>query len=192
MEIRLLTIEEMPQALKIATGVFDYCLRNNMQDAQSIASFEQYANEANVRQLMEQGRLTIWGAFEMGHMVAMSGMQSEGHITMLYVLPVYQRHGYGKELLLAMRKYAKSRYELPMVTVTAMPAWTAAYFRRWKFADMNPMQNGMVPYVYLQAKSIQEVSYEIKQIPAGAFIGVTVGGLALCALVAFGYMLTVL
>lgn len=163
-----------------------------MQFPQNIASFEQYANAENVRQLMEQGRLTLWGAFEMGHMVAMSGMQSEGHITMLYVLPVYQRHEYGKELLLAMRKYAKSRYDLPNVTVTAMPAWTAAYFRRQKFIDMNPVQDSMVPYVYLQAKSIQEISYEKKEIPAGAFIGTTVGGLAVCMLVAFIYMLTVL
>lgn len=192
MEIKLLTIDEIPQALKIATGVFDYCLRNSMQFPQNIASFEQYANAENVRQLMEQGRLTLWGAFEVGHMVAMSGMQSEGHITMLYVLPVYQRHEYGKELLLTMRKYAKSRYDLPNVTVTAMPAWTAAYFRRQKFTDMSPVQDSMVPYVYLQAKSIQEISYEKKEIPACAFIGTTVGGLAVCMLVAFIYMLTVL
>lgn len=192
MEIRILTMDEMPQAVGIARGVFDYCLRKSTQYPQNITSFEQYANEVNVRLLMEQGRLTLWGAFEMGRMVAMSGMQSEGHITMLYVLPIYQRRGYGRELLLAMRKYAKSRYNLPMVTVTAMPAWTAAYFRRQRFIDMNPMQADMVPYVYLRAKSIQEISYEQKKIPSGIFIGTTVGGLALCMLVAFIYMLTVL
>ena len=31
----------------------------------------------------------MWGIFEQGHMIAMSGMQKEGHITMLYVCLLY-------------------------------------------------------------------------------------------------------
>lgn len=190
MEIKLLTINEMPQALQIARGVFDYCLRKSIPDPENIAGFEAYANEENVRSLMEQGRLLLWAAYEMGHMVAMSGMQSEGHITMLYVLPVYQRRGCGRQLLLAMRKHARSQYGLPVVTVTAMPAWTASYFQRQRFTALDPMQVTMAPYVYMQAKSIYEISYEKKQVPAGAFIGTAVGGLAASMFVAFLFMAT--
>lgn len=188
MEIKLLTMDEMPQALQIACGVFDYCLRNSIPDPENIAGFEAYANEENVRSLMEQGRLLLWGAYEMGQMVAMSGMQSEGHITMLYVLPVYQRHGYGKELLLSMRRYAGSRYGLKVVTVTAMPAWTASYFRRRRFTAMDPAQMTMAPYVYMQAKSIHEIRYETKRIPAPAVLGTALGGVGVCLVVAFLFM----
>lgn len=188
MEIKQLTMNEMPQALQIARGVFDYCLRNSIPYPGNIAGFEAYANEGNVRSLMEQGRLLLWGAYEMGQMVAMSGMQSEGHITMLYVLPVYQRHGYGRELLLAMRRYAGSEYNLPTVTLTAMPAWTASYFQRRRFSPMDPAQMTMAPYVYMQAKSIREIRYETKHIPLPAMLGTVLGGAGVCLVVAFLFM----
>lgn len=188
MEIRLLTINEMPRALEIARGVFRYCLQNSIPNPENIAGFEAYASEENVASLMGQGRLLLWGAFELGQMVAMSGMQSEGHITMLYVLPVYQRHGYGKELLLEMRRCAGSRFHLYTVTTTALPAWTASYFQRRRFAVMDPGQPAMAPYVYLQAKSIREIRYETKHIPLPAVLGTALGGVAACLAVAFLFM----
>ena len=45
-------------------------------------------------------------------MIAMSGMQKEGHITMLYVLPVFQRRGCGRCLLEEMKAYAANQYQL--------------------------------------------------------------------------------
>lgn len=192
MEIKLLTTDEMPQTVQLARGVFDYCLRKSVQYPDIIASFESYVNEENVRQLMEQGRLALWGAFEQGHLVAMSGMQSEGHITMLYVLPVYQRRGYGKQLLLAMKQYARDRYDLAAVTVTALPAWTAAYFQHRKFTAIEPMQMNGAPFVYMQAKSIREVRYEKKPIPTGALLGTVLGGIGACLFVAVLFMATYL
>ncbi len=192
MEIRILTIEEMPQALQIARGVFDYCLRKSVPYGDSVAAFETYVKEEPVRRRMEEGSLVLWGAFEQGYLVAMSGMQREGHITMLYVLPVYQRRGCGRELLLAMRKYAWSRYSLPAVTGAGVPAWTSSYFGRRKFTAMNPMQANGAPFVYMKAKSVREISYEKKPIPAGVFLATVLGGTAACTAVAFLFMATYL
>ena len=134
MEIKILQTEEVPKAVQLARGVFEYCLRNTINEAQLIESFYTYVREENIRQLMETQKLTIWAAYdEQNNMVAVSGMQSEGHITLLYVMPYYQRRGYGKKLLLTMREYAREKLELAQVTVNAMPAWTASYFAKSKF-----------------------------------------------------------
>ena len=188
MEIRILQENEMPQALRIARGVFDFCLRKSISDGQLVNGFMEYASEENFRRMMQEGALTLWGAFEEGQMVAMSGMQREGHIIMLYVLPVFQRRGCGKELLLAMRKYAESKYQLSYVTLNAMPAWTTSYFAKRKFKQMSMLQ-GMCPYISMRAKTIHEVSYETKSVSSGWIIGTSLGGLAVCAAVAIGFMI---
>ena len=91
MEIKILTIEEMPQAVALASGVFHYCYGNQIKDQQTLDFFSSYVNQENIGQMMQQGRLVLWGGFEQNQLVAMSGMQREGHITMLYVLPLFQK-----------------------------------------------------------------------------------------------------
>ena len=88
MEIKILQTEEVPKAVQLARGGFEYCLRKTSNGAQLIESFYTYVREENIRQLMETQKLTIWAAYdEQNNMVAVSGIQSEGHITLLYVMP---------------------------------------------------------------------------------------------------------
>ena len=106
MKAQILTEDQIPEALSIARGVFDYCLRARITDLEMIHIFLQYTENTNIRNMIAEGTLTMWGIFEQGHMIAMSGMQKEGHITMLYVLPVFQRRGCGRCLLEEMKAYA--------------------------------------------------------------------------------------
>ena len=129
---------------------------------------------------MEDGYLVMWGAYEQGTIVGMSAMQSEGHITMLYIHPMYQRHGIGKKLLYEMRKYAKTAYNLSDVTLNAMPVWTERYFAKRKFKRMNVMPNN--DFVSMQTSSIDEVTYEKKPISTGAVLSVVFGSLFFCIL----------
>lgn len=39
MEIKILQTEEVPKAVQLARGVFEYCLRNTINEAQLIESF---------------------------------------------------------------------------------------------------------------------------------------------------------
>lgn len=188
MEIRILQEHELPQALQIARGVFDCCLANSIPDPQMRTGFLEYTKQENINSMTAAKTLVIWGAFEQGQMIGMSGMQREGHITMLYVLPVFQRRGCGKELLLTMRKYAGSRYRLANVTLNAMPVWVASYFAKRKFSQIG-MMPGACPYVSMQAKTIEEVSYEKKPISTGWFLGTSLAGLAICAAIAVGFMI---
>ncbi len=190
MEIRILNIEEIPQAVNMARGVFDFCLRQSMQDMQAVQGFLNYTREERIRQMAVTGQLTLWGAFEQDRMIAMSGMQSGGHITMLYVLPLFQRRGCGKELLKTMRAYAKTQYGLSYVTLNAMPQWTASYFAKRKFQTMNMMQANCAPYLSMQAtsRSTQTMVYPKKPLSTGVILGTTMAGLCASVAIAVGFM----
>lgn len=187
MEAKILSQEQIPEALGIARGVFDYCLRTQITDLEMIHIFLQYTEEANIRRMTEEQKLTLWGIFEQGTMVAMSGMQSEGHITMLYVLPIFQKRGYGSCLLKEMRAYAADQYGLSAVTLSAMPAWTEGYFAKQKFHTLEMTQP--CAFVPMQAKTIEQAMYEKKPVPTAVMIGTSIGGLAVCAAIAVGYMI---
>lgn len=187
MEARILTEEQIPEALSIARGVFDCCLRAQISDLEMVHIFLQYTEEQNIRKMVEEQKLTLWGMFEQQQMVAMSGMQSEGHITMLYVLPIFQRRGYGKRLLAEMRGYAADAYHLSAVTLSAMPAWTADYFKKRKFQPLATAQP--CSFVPMQADAIVNTTYEKKPLSTAAVIGTSVGGLVICAAIAVGFMI---
>ena len=191
MKIKILQTEEVPKAVQLARGIFEYCHRNTINEAQLIESFYTYVREENIRQLMEAQKLILWAAYdEQNNMVAVSGMQSEGHITLLYVLPYFQRRGYGKKLLLTMREYAREKLELAQVTVNAMPAWTASYFAKNKFkAVQNPQP---VPYVFMHAKSVESTDYQKKEIPTAAILATSLGGLAICTAIAIAFIMQLL
>lgn len=191
MEIRNLTVNEIPQALTLARGVFDFCVSSNMPDQGLIQGFLEYSAETKIMDMASKGEITLWGVFEQGQMAGMSAMQKEGHITMIYVLPAFQRRGFGKKLLTAMRTFAKSRYGYSYVTVNAMPVYTAAYFQKQKFVQMNQVPVGC-PYVSMRAKTIEEVSYEKKEIPTGWAIGASVGGLLICTAIVIAFMVSYL
>ena len=145
-----------------------------------VQAFEQYSHQDYLKHMMEENYLVMWGAYEQGTIVGMSAMQTEGHITMLYVHPMYQRRGIGKKLLEEMRKYAKSAYNLSIVTVNAMPVWTENYFAKRKFSRMNVMPNN--DFVSMQAAAIDEVTYEKKPLSTGVVLSVVFGSLFFCIL----------
>jgi GNAT superfamily N-acetyltransferase len=189
MEIRMLQSDEIPQALQIARGVFDYCLKNRMDDPKMIEDFRNYTDESQIQNMEQQGSIHLWGIFEDGRMLAMSAMQREGHITMLYVLPMFQCRGYGAALLERMRAFAYEKYGYAYVTLSAMPAWTASYFAKHKFVSMNAAADHQAPFLPMQAKTLRQLAYENRPISDGCLIGTSLAGLAVCVAVAVGFMI---
>ncbi len=180
MEIKILTTEQLPEAAGLARGVYGYCLRNNVPNPKMSQAFDQYSHQDYLNNMMSEGHLVMWGAYEQDTIVGVSAMQAEGHITMLYVHPMYQRRGIGKKLLEEMRKYAKNIYNLSSVTLNAMPAWTERYFAKRKFKRMNVMPNN--DFVSMQAASLDEITYEKKPLPTGVVLSVVFGSLFFCIL----------
>jgi len=160
MEIRILQAEEIKIASGLSRYVFDYCLRNRMEYPQTIAFVEEYIAEANLRKLFEEQKLILWGAFEGQQMVAVSGLQSDGMISLLYVLPQCQNRGYGSQLLKTMREYGKNICNFAGVTVNANPAWTSFFFGKKGFYHVNFNQDFHAPFVPMYASSTNIGGFE--------------------------------
>ncbi len=138
-EIRMLQIEEIPQAVELAQGVFGFDLRQTITDPQMIRFFEEYTTLENLTSMVSGKKLYMWGVFEGPQLCAMSAMQPEGHITMLYVYPYFRKKRYARQLLDTMRRFAKQTLGLERVTACALPAWTASFFVHNGFWQL-PMQ----------------------------------------------------
>lgn len=162
MEIRILQKEELVRASGLSRYVFDTCLRNRMEFTQTIPFVENYIADANLESMYQENRLVIWGASEQGQLVGVSGMQTDGMITMLYVLPQYAGRSCGSSLLTAMQEYAKNMLRLSKVTLNATPAWTAPYFQKQGFLCVNPNANMHVPFVAMYA-NLDKLAYQKKE-----------------------------
>ena len=173
--IRILSEEELNIASGLSRYVFDICLRNRMEFPQTIAFVEAYIAEENLKNLCQEGRLYVWGAFEGEELVAVAGLQSDGMITMLYVLPQAQNKGLGGKLLQTMREYANKSLHLSKVSVNANPAWTSIYFGKKGFINFEAKQNLHVPFVSMytstESTEVFEKRHVSKKVIAFAIIG---------------------
>lgn len=193
MEIRILQEEEINIAAGLSRFVFDNCLRNRMEYPQTIAYVEEYISEASLRKLCEESKLRLWGVFEEERLVGVSGLQADGMITMLYVLPQWQNRGYGSHLIKIMREYAKEACGCSKVTVNANPAWTAFFFAKKGFTYVNPKQNMRVPFVSMYAPSSAYMEgYEKRPVSAGWMVLAALGCAAFATIAGSLFMISYL
>lgn len=189
MEIRILKEEELVNAAGLSRYVFDNCLRNRMEFPQTTAYVESYVSYDNLKNMQKEGKLTLWGAFEQEQLVAVSGLQSDGMITMVYVLPQISGRGIGSELLLTMREYAWNVYGLKKVSLNAVPAWTSFYFLNQGFSYVDPKHNMRVPFIPMYALSDTISNQKKNPITAKTIIWGLLGCLGITTLVGCLYML---
>lgn len=189
MEIRNLTEREITFASELAKVVYRSSVEPYFTDQQMRQAFYGYVDRDALHARWQDHQLMIWGAFENNNLCAVGGMQPEGHITMLYVLPQFQRRGIGRKLLAAMQKYAFSTCKLAGITVNATPAWTANYFKKSGFRMMR-QQSGNGAFASLEKKSSGVMEYETRPISPKVLLGISIGVLCLIVAVTLIYVIT--
>ena len=192
MEIRVLREEELMHASGLSRYVFDTRLRNHMEFIQTIPFVENYISEANLKQMHRENKLIVWGAFEQEQLVGVAGMQTDGMITLLYVLPQYTGRNCGMQLLTVMREYAKSVLQLNKVIVNATPAWTAVYFKKHGFSLINSNQNMHVPFVHMEAMSEKRGFQKKEKISGKTIVGAIFACVGFATIVSIWFMLSYL
>ncbi|MBR4026155.1 MAG: GNAT family N-acetyltransferase [Lachnospiraceae bacterium] len=205
--IRILQEQELIHAAGLSRFVFDNCLRYRMEFPQTIPYVEDYLKESNLKYMCQEGKLTIWGVFErryekMGleeatvhtdregriyreELLGVSAMQSDGMITMLYILPQYQSKRYATELMNTMKQYAKQVYGLERITVNANPAWTYMYFLKHGFSVIGDINDMHRPFISMQAGTNDVFLYQKRNV-SGKIIALAIVGSFLFATVAGG------
>ena len=178
MKIRKLTNEEIKGACAFAVGIYNIAIRGCFRAQECHRYFDEYMDADRLTEEERTGALVVFGAFDSNVLCGVCGMTNEGHITMLYVHPQYLRRGIGKKLLERARIYARMQLKLMQVSVNAMPAYTADYFRRvgFKSTCQGEFCNGQSDmYVPMTAKSIYQVEYTPRRISDRTFIAISVG-----------------
>lgn len=178
MKIRKLTNEEIKGACAFAVSIYNIAIRGCFRTQDCHQYFDEYMDADRLTNEERTGALVVFGAFDSNVLCGVCGMTNEGHITMLYVHPQYLRRGIGKKLLERVRIYARMQLKLMQVSVNAMPAYTADYFRRvgFKSAYQGGFCNGQGDmYVPMTAKSIYQVEYTPRHIADKTFIAISVG-----------------
>ena len=178
MKIRKLTNEEIKGACAFAVSIYNIAIRGCVRTQECHRYFDEYMDADRLTEEERNGALVVFGAFDSNVLCGVCGMTNEGHITMLYVHPQCLRRGIGKKLLERARIYARMQLSLMQVSVNAMPAYTADYFRRvgFKSAGQGGFYNGQSDmYVPMTAKSIYQVEYTPRRISDRTFIAISVG-----------------
>lgn len=186
MEIRILGEQEVAQAADLAQVVYRNQIEPYFNQPQMNQYFYEYAKKDTLTGRAAAGQVYVWGAFEGANMVGMSAMQPEGHVTLLYVLPQYQKRGMGKAMLLEMKRYAFERLHLQQLTLSAMPAWTANYFARNGYVKMIT-GNPMAPYISMVSPIKYHMDYTAKKWSTPVVIGVSAATLGFVTVVGILY-----
>ncbi len=192
METRMLYENEIPAAAETARGIFEHCVKEKIADPQIIRYTEEYLQTEQLLGLIRQSQLYMWGTFDAGQIVAVGGLQREGHITMLYVFPYYQKQGLARTIASEMKKYADKFLHLKRITVNAMPVEAAGYFETLGYSRMDTKGNGTNGFVSLSLPTQGKCDYPVKHIKERTLIGIIVGFLAAIFVIAIGFVLSCL
>ena len=175
MEIRVLREDEIDNAAGLSRFVFDNCLRNRMEYSQTITFIEEYLESSHLKALTEQQSIILYGAFEQMQLVGVAGLQMDGMLTMLYVLPQFWNRGIGGCLVSTLRRVAKEQYGMEKVLLNATPAWTAGYFIKQGFVYLNGKADMRAPFVTLVARSRESVFTSRRRIPKKYIVLAAIG-----------------
>lgn len=186
---RLLNDTEVDNASGLARYVFDTCLRVYMNYPETISCVENYLSEENLKKLSDEGKLLLWGSFDGELMIAVGGMQTDGMITMLYVLPRYANQGHGTTLLDTMIIYANKELKLSKVILNATPAGTSSYFMKKGFKKINANQTVAMPYMSMVADATTRFIYEKKEVSTKLLLTVAASVVTLATILGVGYMI---
>lgn len=135
MEVRMLQSHETLWAVQMMQDIYNQCVRPTVNGEEEVAKFFQYVNPENFQNEINQGRLTLWGAFDRGWMCGVSALQGDGHVSVLYVRPEYQGMKVDAALSKRMKRYAENvlgiggvRYPVKKVSNKVVLGITAGVF----------------------------------------------------------------
>lgn len=130
-----LTVFQMEEAMELAWRTF---LQFEAPDysQEGIESFYRFIHDDILRRMMIIKEYLMWGIYEGRELIAMSGIRSRNHISLLFVDERYQRRGNATKLINAMLTYCRKSGS-NFVTVNSSP-YATGFYHRLGFKDLGP------------------------------------------------------
>ena len=163
MKAEILRLEQIPEASALANEVITTSLRMSMMP-NMVPMVYGYVTTENLTQMVTSGRLVLFGIYEYGCLAAVGGLQTEGHISILYVKLPFMRRGCGRTLLLEMERYAALHLGRKTITLNALPVWTKSYFTGLGYKDLDPYQPIGAPFAPM-SKTIEDADMLFERKP---------------------------
>lgn len=188
MEIRRLQQQNIQEALAVVCRVYQEQLEPRIQEEEARKAFYESIRKDDVIQKVESGQLLMYGMFFREQIVGVAAMTESAHLVMLYVLPQYQRRGFGKALLEELRYSAYENGKHPLLTVNVIPTWMSGYFLKRKFRYTNLGSSQPLWYVPMERDTEKLPRYQKRKVNPGIILGLSLGTIAVAVLLIVGYL----
>lgn len=155
MMIRMLTMNQMPEAMAFVKEIFDRELAPQLPDP-CVASFHAFASEEPMKMMLQAGSIHLWGAFdENDTLTGVSAMNHPAHVSLLYVRPDCRGQGISRQLLEAMASFGVMAPKKNLLSVNALEP-TIPYFEHVGFKATGPMSRIQeVPFLPMSQQAPQ-------------------------------------
>ena len=136
MEIRTLTVEQVPAAIKLVEKVYNTAFVNGI-DSNMDRFFMEYIEENKLRERVSSGEVMLFGAYEGEELAGVAGLHRPGQITLLYVDVPYLHMGVAKNLMLVMELFAKQVWNVREISANVFPTYNVKMFQKFGFSVKN-------------------------------------------------------
>lgn len=144
MEIRMLVLQELSQALDLVREVFDQSVAPTYEE-EGVQQFREYIRYETMSQRFQTRELYFFGAFEESELVGVLAVNRTGHICLFFVKDIWQGKGVGKRLYQNAHQLCVQGLGLTRLTINAPSGAVHQCMRLgMKSVDREQKSGGMV------------------------------------------------
>lgn len=189
MDIRILNQEELLPALHMVWNVYEQDVIPK-STPEAIRAFQDYIKYENISPAIQNGRITMFGAFEDTQLCGTAAIESTGRLSLFFVEKEWQGRGIGRMLFQAAYNHCVQHLGVRQILVYALPESVERYRHLgFQVAGGDVIENGM-KYTPMETFAIPGLVQPVKKHgKAPIIIGILLGILLLSAVAFAGYSL---
>lgn len=130
-----LTVYQMKEAMELAWRTF-LQFEAPEYTREGIQNFYNFIHDDILRRMVIINEYVMWGIYRQKELIAMSGIRSRNHISLLFVDERYHRRGNAEKLVSTMLTYCRKNGS-DFVTVNSSP-YAVGFYHRLGFWDLGP------------------------------------------------------
>lgn len=136
--IRPIQLSEWEEAMRLAWDTF-VIYEAPEYSREGIQAFKNFVNDPILKNLFEEGKYKVNGAFYNGIMVGVIGVRNINHVSLLFVDSDYHRKGIARNLMLSVFKSTYEDYGKREMTVNSSP-YAVGFYHKMGFIDTDVEQ----------------------------------------------------
>lgn len=155
-----------------------------LQKPEAVAGFQNFIRYENIRPRIQNGEITLFGAWEGQELCGVSGIDRGGNILLLYVRKTWQRRGVGRQLMQAMYQFCGQVLVVTRMMMKVFPSGAMA-MNHLGMRDVAPAQTvGPETFIPMEIMIAPGTMQPIRKKNKTAIILAVIAAIALIVLLA--------